>query len=559
MVTVSGCARPRAQQAPRVPTRPISLELRRFQHCCARGRCSFHASGGREQRARGSPSPPLEEGVGERRPITLLDAAVCGEIPAGRHTHRSGVLADKDDLLSLSLSSKGGEGTGAPPREQCGRAPKPSLAGRSPLPPQHQRPTVRQPKIVGDGGAHRPPGPAFGGHQRGMRRADPTTFGVEDHCTRLPRVGPPPLYPGPTVGRITQSLGIGCHLLFRSALFSAILHAMFTGRRKVLVLLAAALVVGAVVAVNQSSDEPSYGGRPLSAWLLQCQMFSLTGTEQRMQADQAIRHIGTNAIPYLLQYIQYETPVWKTKTQVDINELLRRLGRDWRWRDRRVARAQGAAVAFQVLGTDAEGAIGELTRLMNQTNSRATRFRAAYTLPCLGAKSIPPLLAVLTNQQAEVRAVVTSSLQPLGTNARPLVPTLIQCLQDKDTVVSMGAPQALGGFKIERSTAVPALIDSLQNPRTGVRGMAARSLPEFGVEALPALPALSNLLNDPSPPVRREATNAIARLNAATKNAAARQVLKQTPSSRCVISAHTCLPPIAWQPLRRRSGDDRHN
>ena len=156
-------------------------------------------------------------------------------------------------------------------------------------------------------------------------------------------------------------------------------------------------------------------------------------------------------------------------------------------------------------------------------------------------------------------AVVTSSLQPLGTNARPLVPTLIQCLQDKDTVVSMGAPQALGGFKIERSTAVPALIDSLQNPRTGVRGMAARSLPEFGVEALPALPALSNLLNDPSPPVRREATNAIARLNAATKNAAARQVLKQTPSSRCVISAHTCLPPIAWQPLRRRSGDDRHN
>ena len=203
--------------------------------------------------------------------------------------------------------------------------------------------------------------------------------------------------------------------------------------------------------------------------------------------------------PLSVRVYPVQPPTWKTKPQVDINELLRRLGRAWRWRDRRVARANSAAHAFQVLGTNAEGAIGEPTRLMCQTNSRATRFRAAYALPFLGAKAIPPLLAVLTNQQADVRQVVANSLQPLGTNARPLVPTLVQCLQDKDLLVSQGAAQALAGFKIEPATVVPAFIDNFQDPRAGVRVMAAQALPELGVDALPARPALSNLLNIPTP------------------------------------------------------------
>ena len=71
------------------------------------------ASGGREQRASGSPSPPLEERAGERRPITLLDAAARGDMPAGCRTNISGGLPKHDHLLSLSLSSKGGEGNGA--------------------------------------------------------------------------------------------------------------------------------------------------------------------------------------------------------------------------------------------------------------------------------------------------------------------------------------------------------------------------------------------------------------------------------------------------------------
>jgi hypothetical protein len=58
---------------------------------------------------RGSPSPPLEERVGERRPI--VDAPALGHIPAGCRPNRFDALDEKDDLLSLPLSSKGGEGS----------------------------------------------------------------------------------------------------------------------------------------------------------------------------------------------------------------------------------------------------------------------------------------------------------------------------------------------------------------------------------------------------------------------------------------------------------------
>jgi carbon starvation protein len=52
----------------------------------------------------------LVERVGERRPITIRDAA-------GHRTNIAGVVAENDDLFSLPLSSKGEEGNGNAARE----------------------------------------------------------------------------------------------------------------------------------------------------------------------------------------------------------------------------------------------------------------------------------------------------------------------------------------------------------------------------------------------------------------------------------------------------------
>jgi hypothetical protein len=60
----------------------------------------------------------LEERGRERRPVAIADAAVRGNIPTGCRTDISDLLAENDDLLSLPLSSKGGEGNGAAARER---------------------------------------------------------------------------------------------------------------------------------------------------------------------------------------------------------------------------------------------------------------------------------------------------------------------------------------------------------------------------------------------------------------------------------------------------------
>jgi hypothetical protein len=66
-------------------------------------------SEGERERERG---PFIESSVMGRGPITFLDAAVRGDTPARCPNHVSGVRAENDDLLSLPLSSKGGEGNG---------------------------------------------------------------------------------------------------------------------------------------------------------------------------------------------------------------------------------------------------------------------------------------------------------------------------------------------------------------------------------------------------------------------------------------------------------------
>ena len=120
-----------------------------------------------EQPAGDSPSPPWEERAGERRPKPLdapgspepqggpLTPALSpseGErgnygpssgkprveetrpsaLPAGSRTSRSGVGTEKDDLLSLPLSSKGGEGTSAAASERRAARKERTEASRAP-------------------------------------------------------------------------------------------------------------------------------------------------------------------------------------------------------------------------------------------------------------------------------------------------------------------------------------------------------------------------------------------------------------------------------------------
>lgn len=276
---------------------------------------------------------------------------------------------------------------------------------------------------------------------------------------------------------------------------------------KWLLFLACAVAVAALL--FQSRDhEPSYDGRSLNDWLVG--LTNYNGDDDTDQAAEAIRQIGTNAIPYLVQYTRYTPWPLRVKAAGVIAALAKRLGRDWRLRgSRSEARAQGAFDALVILGPAAAVAIPDLTQLAADPGDLGRASRAMFTLGFMGAQALPPLMAILTNQQSRLRPQAAMSLSRLGTNALPAVTIIIDYLRDPNENLAALSAISLGKMRQEPSLVVPALITALQDPRRRVGAYAAEAIGQFGDQAGSAVPALVKLLNDPDEGPRQGATNAL--------------------------------------------------
>jgi hypothetical protein len=78
-------------------------------------------------------------------------------------------------------------------------------------------------------------------------------------------------------------------------------------RRLLRILLASVASIMLAYLVWPREREPEYNGAALSTWLARC---GSTNQSESLAAVAAIRHIGTNALPFLIRWIQYE-PGWK--------------------------------------------------------------------------------------------------------------------------------------------------------------------------------------------------------------------------------------------------------
>ena len=213
-------------------------------------------------------------------------------------------------------------------------------------------------------------------------------------------------------------------------------------RRLIVLLLAITVLAIGAWLMSSRQSEPSYGGRKLSEWLVEYQP---DGSEEtRNQAGDAIRHIGTNGIPYYLKWVQHEAPSWKIKMYLMIKGIPW-IGQHWRASDKNFICADVAPYTFQILGSKAEGAIPELVRIMN--NPRGLKSRpassAAMALALIGEPAVPHFSALLTNPVAYSRAKAAIFLAGLGSKARPAVPALVQALNDDDHQVRVSVEIAL--------------------------------------------------------------------------------------------------------------------
>src|SRR5678815_4807200 len=107
--------------------------------------------------------------------------------------------------------------------------------------------------------------------------------------------------------------------------------------------------------------------------------------------------------PLLLEWIQYQEParLSQLRRAAKFRRLVNSIPipttlQDWLLEERRLFRAERATCALATLGPAAAPVIPNLTRMLNNTKDPLAN-RAAYALPHLGPKALPPLMTVLTN------------------------------------------------------------------------------------------------------------------------------------------------------------------
>ena len=305
-------------------------------------------------------------------------------------------------------------------------------------------------------------------------------------------------------------------------------------RRRVWLVLLCCLTASFVApGLPQDDAQPAYNGQPLNHWIEVLGGPSLSSKwipkvkdiKGGLEAQEAVRHIGTNGIPFLVRWIGGEplfaADMSKQETLDFASPASRQEATNVAWAS---IRAKGAMQAFRVLGTSATSAIPELARLL--TNQLAAELRpvradegvvqppcAEFVLPALGGigpDSLPVLLAVVTNTTytSATRAMALEAVGAMGTNALAALPVLAQCTQESQEFVALTAVESLSTLAKSDQMALAALTNAVKNPLRGVRMRAVIALKPFGAQAVPAL---LYALNDASSGVRYNALGALIR------------------------------------------------
>ena len=271
---------------------------------------------------------------------------------------------------------------------------------------------------------------------------------------------------------------------------------------KYLVVLVALLLAVGLLVLFIPSGEPVYGGRRLSDWVQTAYQPQSTG---RPEIESAIRNIGANALPYLVRWLRYEPPAWKTRLLAGINRLF-----NSQLQDRADLRAWGAMEAIPVLGSGAEPAVPALARLMNDVNAPMTANRATIALFGLAHELLAADVALMTNHSVEFRSQAVFMARNFGTRIHAAIPALVRRLQDTNEPIVLDAVQVLreAGL-LEPVLIVPTLANSLHDKRRLVRKAAVEALWRLHAQARPAVPALRRSLNDPDPRIRELAAHTL--------------------------------------------------
>ncbi len=236
----------------------------------------------------------------------------------------------------------------------------------------------------------------------------------------------------------------------------------------------------------------------------------LTSLDAQPKAAAVLRHIGSNAVPCLIEWIGYETPPWKEALLSGVAGLPDLFGAASSLRAalaKAELRAEFAAIALRTLGPEARRAIPALSRLAHEERRPRASVRAICALAELGQEALPALLSALEDHQNSQWLHALLAIQRLraqGVEIDAAVPVLTNCLSANAAEVRAAAAWVLGSLapyklRAQRPPAEPAPVrDSGLHPESQSVGW-----------GLVAVPALLKALDDSDFSVRAAATNSL--------------------------------------------------
>ncbi len=286
-----------------------------------------------------------------------------------------------------------------------------------------------------------------------------------------------------------------------------ICHPAGMGKKRGLLLLAVlfAALAGGLVWMLWHPAEPTYQGKPLSAWLNECNSWP---EDTNAAAFVAFREMGTNAIPALLKIIESGDPPFERMVD-KLNRMQSLVDFPVRgaWRQR-----SSASFALYAMGAKAKPAFPTLTNLLFE---HTTSFLSAVPLAGMGSEGLPPLIAALTNQNASIRLSTALGLRWERSDLNIVVPALIARLNDQAGGVHHTALLALGQLHAEPGLAVPALMNDFPGNDPLRRRLILMALRQFGTNANAAVPMVLEALSDSDQTVRSQAASALKRIDPA--------------------------------------------
>ena len=274
-------------------------------------------------------------------------------------------------------------------------------------------------------------------------------------------------------------------------------------RRQLYILLASALLA-ATVMLSLNRSEPSYEGRCLSDWVI-----AMNDGKDMDRARVVVHHLGTNAIPLLLNWLQRpDRPTlrgryWQAKQDgfswLEAHRWITPRPRLWKmdWRASYRSLAQGT---FFELGPDGKDAIPTLIQWLGRkartTNEIDEVAGTAYLiLGHMAPASIPPLINALSSSDDQVYALAAGALSNIGPDAKAAIPVLRRRLNHKNPLMRVGAADVIGKIGGDPEEFMPVVVQALREPDLENLDYVLDILLRYKEHAKDAVPALLELLH----------------------------------------------------------------